>query len=181
MNPIDPTGKAKAAKKQRYSKRATAIETRLGDGGDIELAATKYAPKVLAAIYRDWIAKTDAADAARVSWDTARRERDAAETKLRAIEEPLKDKLASKFGRANPILSEFGYKPAKTPERTAESKAKAAQKGKKTRELLGTKGKRQKKAALEAAKAAEATAHSPEASSPHASTNGGGTGAPRPA
>jgi hypothetical protein len=174
MNPIDPTSKAKTAKKQRYSKRATAIETHLGDGGDLDLAGSKYAPKVLAAIYRDWLAKTDAADAARVSWDTARRERDAAETKLRAIDEPLKDKVASKFGRYNPILSEFGYKPAKALARTAESKAKAAQKGKKTRELLGTKGKRQKKAVLDAAKAADTVAHAPEAPPLHASTNGGG-------
>jgi hypothetical protein len=52
------------------------------------------------------------------------------------------------FGADPNVLADFGVAPRKTPTRKVEAKATAAQKAKATRQLLGTKGKKQKKQAL---------------------------------
>ncbi len=53
--------------------------------------------------------------------------------------------LKGLLGKANPLLTELGYAPAKQqPPRTAEQKAAAAAKRKLTREARGTMGKKQK-------------------------------------
>ncbi|MHB8416711.1 MAG: hypothetical protein ACYDCL_01455 [Myxococcales bacterium] len=76
-------------------------------------------------------------------------------TATAAAKEFLKDfeaALIAQLGRLNPELAEFGFKPekARTP-LTSAQKVQQAAKAKASRELLGTKGKKQKAEALKAA------------------------------
>ena len=56
--------------------------------------------------------------------------------------------LAARCGKSSPEMQKFGFTPAKTPQKTAASKAAGAAKARATRDALGTMGRKQKMAAL---------------------------------
>lgn len=69
----------------------------------------------------------------------------------RGVALSFKRLLIALFAQDPSVLGDFAVEPPKKPQRTAASKAKAAEKGVATRKTLGTKGTQQKKLALEAA------------------------------
>ncbi|MHB8417775.1 MAG: hypothetical protein ACYDCL_06850 [Myxococcales bacterium] len=77
------------------------------------------------------------------------------ETAIAAAKEFLKDfkaALIAQLGRLNPELAQFGFPPEKArTSLTAAQKVQKAAKAKATRDLLGTKGKKQKAEAVKAA------------------------------
>jgi hypothetical protein len=83
-------------------------------------------------------------------------------TQTRGVALAFKRLLIALFAQDPAILGDFAVTAPKKGQRTAADKANAAAKGKATRETLGTKGKRQKKAAIQAADAkSEAPAEQP--------------------
>jgi hypothetical protein len=62
----------------------------------------------------------------------------------------LKSFLQSRYGKSNPKLQTFGITQAKTPQKSTLAKARGVAKGRVTRAVLGTKGKKQRKAAVQA-------------------------------
>jgi len=73
------------------------------------------------------------------------------------IEDVIKPFLQLRLGKSNPVLVTYGLEPVKVPQKTAATKAAAAQKSQATRKALGTKGTAQKKAAKKAIEAAPAS------------------------
>lgn len=71
--------------------------------------------------------------------------------------------LIALFAQEPDVLGDFSLKAPKKAQRSTASKAKAAEKGKATREVLGTKGSRQKKEALLKAGAPSAAPETPAA------------------
>jgi hypothetical protein len=78
-------------------------------------------------------------------------------TQTRGVALAFKRLLIALFAQDPAILGDFAVTAPKKGARTAADKADAAAKGKATRATLGTKGKRQKKAAIQAADAKGAT------------------------
>jgi hypothetical protein len=70
---------------------------------------------------------------------------------LAMIEDVIKPYLQTRLGKSSPDLETYGLEPVKTPQKSAATKAAAAQKSQATRKALGTKGPVQKKAAKKAA------------------------------
>jgi hypothetical protein len=66
--------------------------------------------------------------------------------------------LQLRLGKSSPALATYGLDPVKTPEKTAATKAAAAQKSQATRKALGTKGPVQKKTAKKELAAAPSAA-----------------------
>jgi hypothetical protein len=62
----------------------------------------------------------------------------------------LKAFLHSRYGKSNPKLQIFGITQAKTPQTSAVARARGVAKGRATRAAIGTKGKKQRKAAAQA-------------------------------
>jgi hypothetical protein len=90
-----------------------------------------------------------------------------AETKL--VVDTFRRLVIVLFLQSPDTLADFSLKAPKVPQKTSATKAKAASKGKATREMLGTKGKQQKKTAIAAAEAAsEASSHPAVPASPAA-------------
>jgi hypothetical protein len=77
----------------------------------------------------------------------------------------LKAFLQSRYGKTSPKLQTFGITQAKTPQKSVAAKAAGVAKAKATRAALGTKGKKQRKAAVEALEAS-ATVQAPATTSP---------------
>jgi hypothetical protein len=128
------------------------------------VGAKTYTPDDVAALLDDRVAAGKAvvtADAARTAAVKTEREK-RAETKL--VVDTFRRLAVVLFMQSPDILAEFALRPPKVPERTAESKAKAAEKSKATRKLLGTKGRKQKKAVLAAAKGAPTSGSAGEGS-----------------
>ncbi len=93
----------------------------------------------------DLYAVLDAVDQLRQQLQPARSAERAALPKGHVFYVELGQALKGLLGKANPLLTELGYAPAKQqPPRTAEQKAAAAAKRKLTREARGTMGKKQK-------------------------------------
>jgi hypothetical protein len=74
------------------------------------------------------------------------------------IEHVIKPMLQLRLGKSSPALATYGLDPVKTPEKTAATKAAAAQKSQATRKALGTKGPVQKKTAKKELAAAPSAA-----------------------
>ena len=72
----------------------------------------------------------------------------------------LKTFLQSRFGKKSPKLQTFGFTQAKTTQKSVAVKAVSVAKAKATRTAIGTKGKKQRKAAVQAL-AASATVQAP--------------------
>jgi hypothetical protein len=108
-------------------------------------------PQEVIAAQQDRIAKGKAviqAEAAKTAAVKAEREsRTASQRKLAAF----RRLIIAMFFDSPDILADFGLVAPKPPARTSANKAGAAARGLATRKLLGTKGSRQKKAALAAA------------------------------
>jgi hypothetical protein len=79
----------------------------------------------------------------------------------------LKTFLQSRYGKASSKLQTFGITQAKTPQKSVAAKGVGVAKAKATRVALGTKGKKQRKAAIEALQAS-ATVQAPATTSPAA-------------
>jgi hypothetical protein len=128
------------------------------------VGAKTYTPDDVAALLDERVAAGKAvvtADAARTAAVKTEREK-RAETKL--VVDTFRRLAVVLFMQSPDILAEFALRPPKVPERTAESKAKAAEKSKATRKLLGTKGRKQKKAAIAAANEAPTSGSAGEGS-----------------
>jgi len=82
------------------------------------------------------------------------REVDAQVRPLRAVTKVF---LQGRYGKDSPKLQAFGFTLSRKPKASAAAKATAQTKAKATREVLGTKGKQQKKASKKASAAAHAT------------------------
>ena len=99
-----------------------------------------------------YVAATQQTAADEAAWHTAVQKEQAAEAAARAMIEEIKPVLQGRYGKSNPQLeTQFGIPPVKKAVTSAVTKAKAAAKAKATRALLGTKGSKQKKAAIAAA------------------------------
>lgn len=99
----------------------------------------------------------------------------------RGVALSFKRLLIALFAQDPAVLGDFAVEPPKKPQRTAASKAKAAEKGVATRKTLGTKGPQQKKLALEAAAAPSAAPAGNEAPAAAAPALAGQPVAPAPA
>jgi hypothetical protein len=101
-----------------------------------------------------YVASTLQTAADETAWHLSLQGEHVAEAAAKGMVELLKPYLQGRLGKSNPQLqTQFGISPVKKPQASVATKAKAAEKAVATRELLGTKGPKQKKAAIQAAAA----------------------------
>ncbi|HEY8090361.1 MAG TPA: hypothetical protein VIF09_21015 [Polyangiaceae bacterium] len=99
-----------------------------------------------------YVAATQQTAVTEAAWHASVQKEQAAEVAARAMIEEIKPVLQGRYGKSNPQLeTQFGIAPVKKGQPSAATKAAAAAKAKATRALLGTKGSKQKKAAIAAA------------------------------
>ena len=96
------------------------------------------------------IAVEKASRPARAAWQAAVQAAKDERTKTKALVAGLRQALLTAFAATPDTLADFGLTPRKKPVVKAQTKATAATKAKATRKALGTKGKKQKKAAKKA-------------------------------
>jgi hypothetical protein len=75
----------------------------------------------------------------------------------------MRNYLITQYGNRSPVLQQFGFTPAKAPQKSAAVKAAGVAKARATRAAIGTKGKKQRKLA---AKAVNQTPPQPPAPAP---------------
>jgi hypothetical protein len=131
--------------------------------GSFPLEGQTMTPAGVSQVFQDRIASSKAVQAAEsglAATVKADREKRAA---TRATALAFKRLLIAMFAQQPDVLGDFALQAPKAAAKTAAAKAEAAAKAKATRTLLGTKGSRQKKAALEEAAAHPATPVAPAA------------------
>jgi hypothetical protein len=123
------------------------VQTSLPAGTTLEIGTVSYGNAGLVTALTQGLTLQETPRALRAQLEAAVRARVAADPGLRAFLDGLKAALANKYGRANPLLLQFGFKPYKarkkaTAAQTVVSKAKSEA----TRKARGTLGSAQKAA-----------------------------------
>jgi hypothetical protein len=104
---------------------------------------TSYSPPQIVVLLQAEIAATDDVSPAHAAWLASVAAQKTATNTVKPIKSALRSFVEAMFGTSSPVLADFGYtKQAQTP--TVAVKAVAVEKRANTRELRGTKGKRQK-------------------------------------
>jgi hypothetical protein len=146
-----------------------------------EMEGQTMTPDAVSQVFQDRIGTGKAvvdADNARTKAVKADRDK---RQQTRGVALSFKRLLIALFAQDPAILGDFAVEPPKKGQRTAANKADAAVKGKQTRTVLGTKGTRQKKAALLAADQASAAPTGNEAPAVVPAPAGQAPAAPAPA
>ena len=124
------------------------INTELTDVKSVVINQQNITRAQLVSDFQERLTAAENTKAARLAYHAAV----AAEAQVAARVAPeraaVKLYLGARYGKSSPEMQKFGFTPAKTPQKTAASKAAGVAKARATREALGTMGKKQKMAAL---------------------------------
>jgi hypothetical protein len=80
------------------------------------LGGTTYTPGSLAAFIQSRIDAVKQVNTARTSWQNAVKTYQAINTEAKPVVRDLRNFVMAAFGEASPVLADFGFTPARTPE-----------------------------------------------------------------
>ena len=122
------------------------------------------------AVFQQCVSAIAASDASHTSWQNALDREKAALAVARPLRSSVKSFLDGRLGKQNPDLQTFGFKPAKTPDKTVAAKATGIARTKATRAARHTMGSQQKKDIHGKVPPAAATPASPATAAPASAT-----------
>jgi hypothetical protein len=99
----------------------------------IVLGGKSYTAQAIGAAVQAYLLAQADLDAAHTTVSGKQQTRNTARSVARALRRPLRDWAKATFGADSPLLVEFGFTPEKPADKTVETKAQAAQKGRATR------------------------------------------------
>ena len=130
----------------RLTKALAGIEKAIPPTSNITIGGTSYTQAQLSQLIQGWLDQFAAVQQARRNWLVQVAALHAARPVFRQFLAELRATLIGLFGRGNPELELFGFKPVTPQKRKSSEKALSAAKGELTRQKRGTKGSRQKAA-----------------------------------
>ncbi len=164
--------------------RVTALSEHVKAKTEMQINGETMTPADVTGVYQTCIDTRSELIKQRAAYEKALEARDSAEATRQATDKGLKAWVTAAFGPESQEALEFGFRPTKVTEKSAETKATAVLKLRATRKARNTMGKRQKEdikgtivaPAAPAVPAVTAPAAAPAASAP-AATNGAPTSA----
>jgi hypothetical protein len=147
------TKQSRAEEVSLFGKIITGVNTNVT--GSILLGGQLTPPADIVAVFTGAIQAQSDLEAAKTVYQQKLAAQQAAFVKAHVMEENLHAYASGAYGKTNPILSQFGFTPAKPPVKSVKVKASAAEKSAATRKARNTMGPKQR---LEVT----ATATSPE-------------------
>jgi hypothetical protein len=138
--------KSRTVLRDRCRNAITGIDKHLSSEPSLPLDGESLTPAQVKARFQDLITSADATDTARGHLSDAVKAEQLLQIAAEALLLALKSLVALKFGKkAAAVQADFGFKPRKQTQLTADQKALKAARVRATREKRGTLGKKQKK------------------------------------
>ena len=159
----------KAKVEAQFTALVNGVETLLTDVTTF-LFRNQQVPKTqVVTVFSARIAAAEKTKAARIALHQAVMDEKAAAAAAKPLVSDVKGFVTNRYGKDSPTLQQFGFTPAKAPQKSAASKASGVAKAKATKQALGPTGKKQRRTAAKALNA-QAAGNAPAATP--AGTNG---------